>query len=200
MKSLFNFRLLAGGVAAAVTLFGFSGFLLAHEGEHGSDPMTESLKPLKGKEFEVMYLKQMIHHHHMGVEMAELATNNTKRSELTQLGKQIIAAQKAEIDQMTGWLKSWHGESAGSMEQMPGMNKMMKEMEALKKAKDAEFDKKFLDMMSEHHKGAIAMSKLVPDRTDRAELKQLAGKIIKDQEKEIEQMKGWEKSWFGSVH
>ncbi len=58
----------------------------------------------------------------------------------------------------------------------------------------------FLSMMSEHHKGGVAMSKLVADRTDRADLKQLASKIIKDQTKAIEQMKGWEKTWFGSAH
>jgi len=196
MKSLFNLRFLTGSVAAAVALAVSSGLVLAHEGEHGPHPMIESLKPLKGKEFEVSFLKQMIHHHHMGVEMAELATKNTKRAELNQLGKKIMSAQKAEIDQMTGWLKSWHGESPGSMEQIPGMDKMMKELEELKKAKDAEFDKMFLTMMSEHHEGAIMMSKLVGDRTDRAELKQLANKIIKDQAREIEQMKSWEKAWF----
>ncbi|MEP6936554.1 MAG: DUF305 domain-containing protein [Chthoniobacterales bacterium] len=70
----------------------------------------------------------------------------------------------------------------------------------LEEAKDADFDKKFLVMMSEHHQGAVAMSKLVADRTDRADLQQLANKIIKDQTKEIEQMKGWEKSWFDSAH
>ena len=161
--------------------------------------MVTSLRPLKGKEFESMFLKDMIHHHESAVEMAQLATTNTKRAELNKLGRDIIAAQKTEIDQMTGWLKK-EGESAGSMEQMPGMEKMMKEMEDLKKAKDAEFDQMFLTMMSAHHKAAVAMSKLVADRTDRAELKQLAGKIIKEQEKEIEQMKGWEKSWSGAAH
>lgn len=200
MKSLFNIRFLTGSVAAAVALAVSSGLVLAHEGEHGPHPMIESLKALKGKEFEVSFLKQMIHHHHMGVEMAELATKNTKRAELNQLGKKIMSAQKAEIDQMTGWLKSWHGESPGSMEQMPGMDKMMKEMEAVKNAKDAEFDKMFLDKMAHHHQGAVMMAKLVSDRTDRAELKQFAAKIIKDQEEEIGQLKSWEKSWFGAAH
>lgn len=180
----------------ALTLIASAGSLRAREGNHKSNPMTESLKPLKGKEFEVMFLKDMIHHHQMAVDMGELAAKNTRRAELNKMGKDIISAQKAEIEQMTGWLKSWHGESIGSKGQMPGMEKTMKEMEALKKAKDAEFDKMFLDMMSEHHEGAVTMSKLVGNRTDRAELKQLANKIIKDQNKEIEQMKGWKKRWF----
>jgi uncharacterized protein (DUF305 family) len=194
MKLLYSLTGLLVGLAliSAVPAFG-------REGKSQPDPMTASLRPLKGKEFEVMFLKDMIHHHQSAVDMAELAISNTKRAELNKMGRDIISAQKAEIDQMTGWLKGY-GESAGSMEQMPGMEKMMNEMEDLKKAKDAEFDKMFLTMMIKHHKGAIMMSKLVSDRTDRAELKQLANKIIKDQTKEIEQMKDWEKSWFGSAH
>jgi len=41
---------------------------------HKKDPMRESLRPLKGKEFEVMFLKEMIHHHEMAVETGTLAT------------------------------------------------------------------------------------------------------------------------------
>lgn len=186
-------------VAAAFGLLSL-GNAIAHEGEHHADPMTESLKPLKGKEFEAMFLKQMIHHHEMAVGMADLATKNTKRAEINKLGKDIISAQKGEIEKMQGWLKSCGGDAAGSMPQMPGMEKMMKEMEMLKNAKDAEFDKMFLAHMIEHHEGAVSMAELVDGRSDRAELKQLAGGIIKDQTKEIEQMKSWEKSWFGSAH
>ncbi|MGI8481447.1 MAG: DUF305 domain-containing protein [Chthoniobacterales bacterium] len=198
MKLLSNIRHFIRAFAVVITLSVSTGGVQAHEGEHHHDPMAASLQGLKGKEFESMFLKEMIHHHQSAVEMAELATSNTKRAELNKMGRDIIAAQKAEIDQMTGWLNK-NGESAGSMEKMPGMEKMMKGMEDLKKAKDAEFDKMFLAMMSEHHKGAVAMSKLVAARSDHADLKQLASKIIKDQTKEIEQMKGWEKSWFGSA-
>jgi len=195
MKSHFHVRHLTRALVVALTLSVWTGGVLAHEGEHHPDAMTASLQGLKGKAFESMFLKEMIHHHQSAIEMAELAMSNTKRAELNKMGGDIIAAQKAEIEQMTGWLKK-DGESAGSMEQMPGMEKMMKEMEGLKKAKDAEFDKMFLTMMSEHHKGAVEMSKLVADRTERAELKELASKIIKDQTREIEQMKSWETTWF----
>lgn len=175
-----------------------AGLVMAHDKKSEPDPMTASLQGLKGKEFESRFLKEMIHHHQSAVEMAELATSNTKRTELNQLGKQIVSAQKGEIEKMKGWLKSW-GDDDGSMPPMPGMDKMMQEMKALKKAKDAEFDKMFLAMMSKHHEGAVAMSKLVPDRTDRADLKQLASQIIAEQTKEIKQMEDWEKSWFGAA-
>jgi len=162
----------------------------------GKDPMTESLRPLKSKEFEVMFLKHMIHHHQMAVETGGLTQSNTKRAELNKLGAEIVSKQKSEIDQMTGWLKSWHNETPGSMEGMPGMETMMKEMEALKTAKDAGFDRMFLDHMIHHHQGAVEMAKLIDGRSDRGELKQLGQNVIKDQKKEIAQMKEWQKAWF----
>ncbi len=176
-----------------------AGLVMAHDKKSEPDPMTATLQGLKGKEFESRFLKEMIHHHQSAVEMAELATSNTKRPELNKLGGDIISTQKAEIEQMTGWLKK-DGESASSMKELPGMDKMMDEMKNLKKAKDAEFDQMFLTMMIAHHQAAVAMSELVPSRTERAELKELAGKIIKEQKKEIEQMKDWKKAWFGSAH
>ncbi len=172
----------------------------AHDEKAGQskDPMTESLKPLKAKEFEVAFLQEMIHHHHSAVEMAELVASHTKRPELNQMAKQITGSQNSEIEQMTAWVKSWHNETPGSVEQMPGMEMMMKEMESLKQAKDAEFDRMFLDMMTPHHQGAVSMSKLVAERSERPELRKLAQQIIKDQTKEIAQMKQWQKAWFGN--
>ncbi len=175
-----------------------AGVVSAQHEKGENDPMTASLEGLKGKEFESMFLEEMIHHHESAVEMGKRATKNTKRPELNKLGEEIITRQKEEIQQMTDWLKK-DGEKPGSMKEMPAMDKMMQEMKALKKAKDAEFDKMFLSMMSKHHEGAVAMSKLVPDRTDRADLKQLASQIIAEQTKEIKQMKDWEKAWFGAA-
>jgi len=40
------------------------------------------------------------------------------------------------------------------------------------------------------------MPKLIEGRSDRAELKQLGQNIIKEQTKEIAQMKDWQKAWF----
>lgn len=46
----------------------------------------------------------------------------------------------------------------------------------------------FLQGMIPHHQGAIEMARLVPDRTDRQELTELAEEIIASQQPEIHQM------------
>ena len=60
------------------------------------------------------------------------------------------------------------------------------------------FDVQFVDMMVPHHQGAVAMAQIAHQRGEHAEIKQLADAIIRAQEDEIAQMKGWRQAWTGS--
>src|SRR5258708_843533 len=50
-----------------------------------TDPMTESLKNLSGKKFEVTFMQEMIVHHQAAIDMAQLVPTHTKRAELNTL-------------------------------------------------------------------------------------------------------------------
>ena len=67
---------------------------------------------------------------------------------------------------------------------------------SLQPLKGAEFETSFLQQMIQHHRSAIEMAKMVPDHTQRAELRQLAQKIISAQQQEIEQMTKWLTDWY----
>ncbi len=67
---------------------------------------------------------------------------------------------------------------------------------ALEALKGSEFEQSFLQQMIQHHRSAIEMAKMVPDHTRRAELRQLAEKIIAAQQQEIEQMTKWLTDWY----
>ncbi len=164
-----------------------------------SDPMTDSLKGLSGKDFEVKFMQDMIAHHQSAIDMAKLVPAHTKRPELNTLSQNIISAQTKEISQMTTWLAHWYNEKplADSMS-APGMMDMMGGMDKLKNTKDAEFDRQFLDMMTQHHQQAVSMAKLVPEKTQRPELVNLSKDIIRTQSAEIQQMTTWKKQWFNA--
>lgn len=66
---------------------------------------------------------------------------------------------------------------------------------ALKDKKGDEFDKAFIEMMIEHHQGAIDMANLIPARAKHDEIKKLGQDIISAQTKEINEMKEWAKNW-----
>ncbi len=164
-----------------------------------SDPMTDSLKGLSGKDFEVKFMQDMIAHHQSAIDMAKLVPAHTKRPELNTLSQNIISAQTKEISQMTTWLAQWYNEKplADSMS-APGMMDMMGGMDKLKNTKDAEFDRQFLAMMTQHHQQAVSMAKLVPEKTQRPELVNLSKDIIRTQSAEIQQMTTWKKQWFNA--
>jgi uncharacterized protein (DUF305 family) len=61
---------------------------------------------------------------------------------------------------------------------------------------DANYDLRFIDAMSLHHQGAIAMAKEAEQKSQRSEIKQLAKNIIDAQNKEIEQIAQWRQAWY----
>ena len=64
--------------------------------------------------------------------------------------------------------------------------------------RDAPFDQRFIDMMVPHHEAAIAMAELARSRASHDELRALAAEIIAAQSAEVDQLRAWRKSWFGS--
>ena len=72
------------------------------------------------------------------------------------------------------------------------MNDMMN---VLQNKTGDEFDELFISQMIEHHQGAIDMANQAKQSAKHDEIKQLAEDIISAQEKEINQMKMWQKEW-----
>jgi uncharacterized protein (DUF305 family) len=60
-----------------------------------------------------------------------------------------------------------------------------------------DFDKAFLQQMTMHHAMAVMMARPTVANASHQELKDLAKSIIDDQTREIAQMRGWAKDWYG---
>lgn len=84
-----------------------------------------------------------------------------------------------------------HGKEAESHQEM-SMGQMDVE---LMKLSGEEYDKAFIEMMIVHHEGAVNMAKLSANRATHDEIKQLSAGVIAAQEKEIADMKQWQKTW-----
>ncbi|MEJ7848237.1 MAG: DUF305 domain-containing protein [Pyrinomonadaceae bacterium] len=76
------------------------------------------------------------------------------------------------------------------------MSAMHDEMKSSPNAAAQPYDLQFIDTMSAHHKSAIDMAEVAVKKTQNAELKTFAQKIIDDQKKEISQMKDWREKWY----
>lgn len=151
------------------------------------------------------FIEQMIPHHEGAVAMATLALQKSTHAEVKTLASAIIESQTKEIDDMTAWYKQWFGKDVpeASMGMMKGG--MMfesgmhmggdEDMTALETA--ADFDKAFLEAMIPHHQMALMMVQMLESGTDRPEMLQLAKNISVSQSKEIQDMQGWYKAWYG---
>lgn len=147
---------------------------------------------------DVAFATGMVPHHAQAVQMADMALKQGNSAKVKGLARQIKAAQDPEIATMSGWLKSWGkpvpatmaGHDMSKMGGSMGDGMMSpEEMTALGKASGAGFDRMWLQMMTKHHQGAIAMGRTELTRGASGEAKTLARTIIAGQTKEIAQMR-----------
>jgi uncharacterized protein (DUF305 family) len=58
------------------------------------------------------------------------------------------------------------------------------------------FDLRWLDTMILHHEGGVRMTEHMAAQSSRPELRDLAGRIIAAQQREVDQMRAWRAAWY----
>ena len=92
------------------------------------------------------------------------------------------------------------GETEMSAEEMiKNMKKMNETMVHHLGEGDANYEKRFIDMMIPHHEGAVMMAEHALEHSDKPELKKMAKQMIDSQQKEIDQLRKWRKEWYSST-
>lgn len=74
-----------------------------------------------------MFLRMMVPHHALAVDMGRDAVSNASHPELKRLAQEITDGQSREITEMEGYLKRWYGEDSTRGAAGP-MQEMMKQM------------------------------------------------------------------------
>ena len=178
--------------AAAVALLALLG-LLAAACSSDDDPSVVAGSATSEQETEhndadVEFAQGMIPHHEQAVEMAGMATEQAESADVKALAEQIEAAQAPEIETLRSWLEDWgEDEDMGGMDHGSGMMSD-DDMSALEEATGAEFDRMFLEMMIEHHEGAIEMADTEIEDGQFPDAIEMAETIKSTQEAEIAEM------------
>ncbi len=181
--------------------------LAACGGDSGSDTSSgSSSSPSKHNEADVTFAQDMIPHHAQAIVMSTMARKQARDPRLRQLAADIQAAQGPEIEQMSGWLKAWGEDVPKGMGGMDGdhdmgeMGDMMddgdmpglmtgREMMKLDKSSGSRFDRMWLQMMIQHHEGAIEMARVEQRNGQSTDAIELAKTIESAQTEEIALMK-----------
>lgn len=150
---------------------------------------------VKSGSIEKDFLSNMIPHHEGAIESSKRILNFTQNEQIRQIANNIIAAQEKENAQFRTLLagkslrttplsKTAYEKFIVQEEQI--MADMMRGMsEDIDLAGD--LDQNFLKAMLAHHEGAIALSKQILGLSKDKTVRQIATKIIKDQERETKE-------------
>lgn len=167
----------------------------------GDDEDGEKERPepsaTEHNEADVEFAQAMIPHHAQALAMADLTIERPLDKDVERLVEDIRAAQAPEIETMTDWLHDWdeevpetirdHANAGHDMEHMDGMMDD-EDMAELADATDDEFQDLWLDMMIEHHEGAVDMAEDELDDGRYQPALDLAQQIIDGQTAEIDTM------------
>lgn len=145
---------------------------------------------------DVAFAQGMVPHHRQAVEMAVLADDRAESEAVKDLASRIEAAQDPEIETMEGWLEDWEADEPDTdSDGMAGvddggMGGMMSEddMTMLEEAEGAAFDEQFLEMMAEHHRGAIEMAETEIEDGQFSDAVTLAEQIVESQTAEVQEI------------
>jgi uncharacterized protein (DUF305 family) len=166
--------------------------------DHGGSSTSASAAPSAARsdfnDSDVTFLQMMYPHHAQAVDMSKLVEGRTQNQQVITLAQNIEKAQGPEMTQMTDLLASFGkpAPTAGSGHSgmdMPGMMSAG-QMTSLEGLSGPAFDRMWLQMMIDHHTGAIDMSNTELRDGSNPDAKKMAQAIIANQEAEITQMRG----------
>ena len=153
---------IAGALVLSLALLGGPSLALAQGGMDHMNMRHEIVIP-KGALFtkaDVEFMQGMIAHHSQAIVMSRMAESHGANPQVLKLSNKIDQSQVPEIRIMQGWLQrnhqfvpdtsSWHNMM------MAGML-TAEQLEELDAARGVDFDRAYLQMMIQHHAGALRM-------------------------------------------
>ncbi|QIK74406.1 DUF305 domain-containing protein [Nocardioides piscis] len=204
MRNLLDVRALGAAALTLAVAYGAVGC------GSDDDPTSTAAAPsaTEHNDADVAFASDMLQHHAQALSMVDLTLDRPLDPEVVELAEQVRSAQGPEIETFTDWLTEWgepipetmrdhsnagHGghDVGDSMEgmdtDMPGMMSA-EDMTGLQQAEDADFQAMWLEMMIEHHEGAVEMAEAHTDEGRYAPAIELARDIAEGQTAEIAEM------------
>jgi uncharacterized protein (DUF305 family) len=151
-----------------------------------------SAAPGTFNETDTMFLQMMVPHSTQGIAIVELAAERSRRDDVKTLAKAIEVTQQDEIKRMSGWLEQWKQPATASEEAhqahggMPGTSE--KEIAALRAAKGAAFDTRFLNTLIAHQDDAVQLARMEATGGVNVQAKSYAKQVDQSRTAQIQQM------------
>jgi uncharacterized protein (DUF305 family) len=138
------------------------------------------------------FVQMMIPHHEQALRMTALAPGRAADARVKAVAERIRVGQSAEVPQLRAWLAARGLPAAPPGHDhatMPGVQ-TAGDLNALAAARGADFDRRFVAMMTAHHRGALRMVDDVLSGGSDTVVAELANEIGVEQAAEIRRMSG----------
>jgi uncharacterized protein (DUF305 family) len=147
---------------------------------------------------DIGFLRDMVDHHDQANEMAVIALYNGVDDGVERFATEIILGQRWELGRMFAWLQDW-GYALGDPErddamawmghpgpvaEMAGMQSQ-EDLDRLAEVGEAERSELFLELMIDHHQGAVHMADEAAEHATTAKVREFAEVTAANQAKEI---------------
>lgn len=139
-----------------------------------------SLPLFANRMVEAEYIEVIGKYHEEGIENSKLALSKTKNKEVAKIARKIIYRQTRDLKKLNKYRSKFYSDIKIS-ENKTGIAGL----DDLKKATGKNFDKLYLEQLSENHKNQIILtSKMLPE-IRRGEIHHMAVKIVKNKGNDV---------------
>jgi uncharacterized protein (DUF305 family) len=150
---------------------------------------------------DVGFYQDMITHHEQAIEMAAVELASGSDPTVKSFAREILQFQSYEIGLMRQQLANWGIDPSDRpdtamgwmgdpipVDQMPGLA-TDEQMDALKQSQGSDTDAMFMELMSAHHLGGVAMADHAASTAGTAEVRQLARTMARNQAIEVNEFR-----------
>lgn len=138
------------------------------------------------KYFDLRYINSMISHHREAMALANQIKDISKRQEIKDLAKEILASEPKAIDNLYQWKKDWYQDSSIVAD---------KEVANLGSF-DEKLDLRFLNALIAHHEAGIEMAMDAEKKSTRNDILNNADAVINFLESGVIKFKEWRTEWY----
>jgi uncharacterized protein (DUF305 family) len=143
-----------------------------------------------------MFLQMLIPQNQQGIEIVRLAANHPLPPALKELAAAIESTQRTEVDDMRNWLRAWSQPETMDMNPQAhaghgGMKMTSPDLVGtLRSTPDAEFSRKFLDVLTGQQQGAVELAQTENSANGgvNAQARDLARRVIESRSAEVKQL------------
>lgn len=131
-----------------------------------------------------LFVAEMIPHHHLGMELIDQATRRVDDTRVRRLVFEMSTYHQSELDRLHDWAEEWNVVPA---EEFPGRIAPDRLAE-LGTLSGVDYDRRWLEVMIEHHEGAIDIAQRQMDAGSEDAAIEMAESVREVQTKDIEAM------------